>query len=609
LFAVHVQILSRHFLLLPHTAWSGGGLFFHRVFRILMLALAFGLALPATAAATQPTTIRVNAPDALRKLLQSYLSIWQYQHKETTAGQRAGIVRAAKREIPDLLATQGYFSPQVATDIQSSAAGETVVITVKPGPRTHVAAVTLNFKGDIAGGDSQRAARRDTLRSQWPLKAGAPFTQDDWSHAKQALLQALSGEDYAAASIADSRAEIDPAHATAKLSVTYDSGPPFTLDHLDISGLKRYPSGLITELNPIKPGSRYSEKQLLELQRKLQDLPYFSSVIVDIKRDPAHHTDVPVEVRVSEAKSKHVGFGTGYSTNYGVRGEFNYRDNNLLDRGWMLSSGLHLDQKRQIGFGEVYLPPTGRGFQDSFGALGEHTDIEGLRTDRGAVGVARTRKRGRVDARLELKFQRERQEVSGIPTQFVNALTLDYLWSWKHVDNPLDPRRGQVLTLEVGGGSKALLSTQNFVRSYGRYQQYFPVGRSDVLIGRAELGYTAAPSRDGIPQEFLFRAGGTGSVRGYDYQSLGVDENGAVVGGRYLVTASAEYVHWLTDKWGIATFYDIGDAADSRATFQWHAGYGVGARWKSPAGPLAIDLAYGQQERQFRIHFAVAAVF
>jgi translocation and assembly module TamA len=68
-------------------------------------------------------------------------------------------------------------------------------------------------------------------------------------------------------------------------------------------------------------------------------------------------------------------------------------------------------------------------------------------------------------------------------------------------------------------------------------------------------------------------------------------------------------VHWLTDKWGIATFYDFGDAADSRAALQWHAGYGVGARWKSPVGPFAIDLAYGQQESQFRIHFAVAAVF
>ncbi len=76
-----MQILSRHFFPLPHTAKPVGRPFFRGVFRLLMLALALGLALPAMAAATQSTTIRVDAPEALRKLLQSYLSIWQYHKK------------------------------------------------------------------------------------------------------------------------------------------------------------------------------------------------------------------------------------------------------------------------------------------------------------------------------------------------------------------------------------------------------------------------------------------------------------------------------------------------------------------------------------------------
>jgi translocation and assembly module TamA len=120
---------------------------------------------------------------------------------------------------------------------------------------------------------------------------------------------------------------------------------------------------------------------------------------------------------------------------------------------------------------------------------------------------------------------------------------------------------------------------------------------------------TLADSREGVPQDFLFRSGGAQSVRGYDYQSLGVKEGNATVGGRYLATASAEYVRWFQPQWGAAAFVDAGDAADTRADYDLRVGYGVGARWRSPAGPLAIDLAWGHQERSLRLHFGVAVAF
>ena len=104
-------------------------------------------------------------------------------------------------------------------------------------------------------------------------------------------------------------------------------------------------------------------------------------------------------------------------------------------------------------------------------------------------------------------------------------------------------------------------------------------------------------------------ASGAQSVRGYDYLSLGVKDGDATVGGRYLATASAEYVHWFKPQWGTAVFVDAGDAADSGADFDLRVGYGVGARWRSPAGPLAIDLAWGHQERSLRLHFGVAIAF
>ena len=109
---------------------------------------------------------------------------------------------------------------------------------------------------------------------------------------------------------------------------------------------------------------------------------------------------------------------------------------------------------------------------------------------------------------------------------------------------------------QIGGGAKAALSDQNFVRLHARLQHYIPLGRVDTLNLRGEIGVTFADSRQHIPQDYLFRTGGAGSVRGYAYQSLGIREGSAIVGGRYLAIASAEVTHWLNESWGIAAFVD-----------------------------------------------------
>ena len=81
------------------------------------------------------------------------------------------------------------------------------------------------------------------------------------------------------------------------------------------------------------------------------------------------------------------------------------------------------------------------------------------------------------------------------------------------------------------------------------------------------------------------------------------------MGGRYLLTASVEYVRWFSAAWGGALFLDVGDAADERGDLRANKGYGVGVRWRTPAGPLAIDVAYADRDRKARLVFSVAVAF
>lgn len=563
-----------------------------------------GCVLTALAQAAPP--LALEAPESVRELLTTHLTTLREDALPDAADdrERQALIRRTRKEVESLLATEGYFTPTVA---RVGAERSPMRVKVTLGPRAEISAVDIDFSGALA--EARFADRREALRQAWLLPVGSPFRQAAWDGAKGHLLDGVAYRDFAAARLTRTRAEVDPDNARVRLAVTVDSGPPFTLGALNIDGLQHYPSDLVSRYNLIEPGDAYDQDRLLEFQRVLQSTPYFSSVVVDVPTRDVDPDQVPIHVSVAEAKPKRVGLGVGFSSNNGYRTEASYRNANLLGRGWLLTTGVRLQQRHQLAYADVFLPPERGGRQDSFGALVERSDTQGLRITNSAIGVARKHARGDIETHLAFKLQREIYAPDGVEESHRKAVSANWTWTWRKVDNLLDPREGFVVSGQIGGGAKAALSDQNFLRLAGRVVRYQPVGERDVVILRADGGMTLAPSRDGIPQDFLFRTGGAQSVRGYAYQSLGVQEGSATVGGRYMAAVSAEYVHWLDNTWGVAGFIDAGNATDERQAFRLKPGYGLGARWRSPAGPLAVDLAYGHDDRTVRLHFAIAVAF
>ena len=522
-------------------------------------------------------------------------------------------MRDVRRRAPEIAATEGWFS----ADVEVTEKDGRAKVVLAPGARTTVASVKIEFRGDLAGAGAFRDSRRRSLEESWRLREGEPFRQADWDEAKARLVEALTEDDYAAGELAASEAHIDAAGAKASLSLVLDSGPAFSLGSVQVSGLSRYPSFLVDRVLDIDPGEPYRTERLLELQRALQSAPWFANVQVEIERDRANPTRVPVRIAVLERPVADVGVSLGYGTDVGARGEVSLRYRNVFGRGYDMFSALQADKTRQIGFADFHLPPgtvgtfiTGTAAtKDSVGILAEHTANQGLDTRRVAVAGHRQFLYDNLELRLGLSYQAEQAIPDGAERSIKRALAPVGQMVWRSVDNVLDPRRGGVLTLQVAGGAKAALSDQDFIKTYAQYQHWFALSPSDQLIVRGEIGNTIAASRAGIPEDFLFRAGGSRSVRGYAYQSLGARDGEATVGGRYLATGTVEYVRWLTPEWGAAAFVDAGDAADARDELGANVGYGIGARWRTPAGPLAIDLAYGERDRKFRLSFSVAVAF
>jgi translocation and assembly module TamA len=307
----------------------------------------------------------------------------------------------------------------------------------------------------------------------------------------------------------------------------------------------------------------------------------------------------------------------GYGTDDGARAETAFRDRDLFHRGLDLQSSIRAAQRDQIGYVDVYLPPglfgsrhgEGIPFTDSVGILAQHSTIQKLALSRFAAAGYRHFKLDAIEVRGGLSYQIERDYPEGAEPAIKRALAPVVSGTWRFVDNLYDPRRGGVLNVQFAAGTKSLLSGEDFFKAYAQYQHWIPLGPVDQLLLRGEVGRTFTSSRAHLPEDFLFRAGGSRSNRGYAYQSLGVREGDAIVGGRYVATATAEYVHWLNDQWGAAVFTDVGDAGDIPHDLNLNPSYGVGARFKTPAGPLALDLAWADRERRFRLSFSVTVAF
>jgi translocation and assembly module TamA len=179
---------------------------------------------------------------------------------------------------------------------------------------------------------------------------------------------------------------------------------------------------------------------------------------------------------------------------------------------------------------------------------------------------------------------------------------------FRKTDDLVLPRRGYFGNI-TAGGAPAMLATQQFVRFTGAATLLFPLGRNDDLAVRGEGGIVVAPTREGIPSPYLFRTGGDQTVRGYAFESLGVQRGTAIVGGRYLLIGSVELTHWMSEAWGLAAFVDAGNAWDDKDRYDPALGVGVGARFRTPIGPVRVDVAYGEEVKAARLHFSVGFVF
>jgi translocation and assembly module TamA len=555
------------------------------------------------AASSQAYRVEIEAPAALKSLLEANLDLVRWSTREAVGeDQIRQLFKTAPRQVRELLATEGYFSPGVESHLGMDKDGLVARLQVSPGEPTRVTDVQLRFTGEL------EAAREAEAREGFGLKVGSVFRQPDWATAKAAPLRALQRRRYAGARLALSEAEVDPPSRSARLKATFDVGHPFRFGTLRVTGLQRYPRHVVANLNPIAPGTPYDEAELLRFQRRLQLSGYFASVIVSSPADPAMAEASPIDVTVVEGAARRLEAGAGLSTDRGPRAQIQYTDKNAFDRALRFSGGLRVDRLSHEAVGGLSMPRNAAGRAWGLEGKSNFQDIQGEQRSNWSATLARTYTIETEESQQSLQFLTERRVLARGEQDNRQALFLMQTWRWNDLDDILAPRNGRHLTLQIGGASRGLLSTRSFYRTEGRATFLKSFSAKTTLVFRTQVGAVFADSRDNIPAAYLYRTGGDASLRGYALDSLGVEEGGAIVGGRYLAVASLELIRWLKKEWGAAVFTDAGNAVDDVSAFKAVHSVGVGARWSSPVGSLNLDVAYGEAVRDWRLHFGAGIV-
>lgn len=557
------------------------------------LCLALLVLVPSVGAAQTPSvTIEVLGVDgALKDNVEIGLSIADKNRRKGATPKEVRRLHArAEEEIRRALQPFGYYRPFIQAELITEKKW-IARYQIDPGPALLIDSLELTIQGEGAS-----HPRYQKVVREFPLRKGGVLLQPAYEAAKDSFEAVAAEGGFLDARFTTSRIEVDLQRYAAKAVVRYDTGPRHYFGEVSFDR-DVIRERMLDQFVNFRPGDVFDFRKLLQLQTDLSATGYFTKVEVIPGEEDVQHRVVPIGVALAPAKRLRFTGGVGYGTDDGARARVLTEMRRLNRAGHRAQIELQYGARDKRALGQYFIPwPNPRtdlltlssGYQD-LRTVTAHSRIF-------HSGVSASRLLGQWRVVPALTYRRENFEV-GLDSGIVKTLIPEGTWSRTRFDDPVFARNGDRVRLNVRGASESIVSDVSLVqgRVDGKWIKSF--GRAARGMARVEVGATSTGEFHRLPPSLRFFAGGTTSVRGYSYNSLGTrDEARHVIGGRYLATASLEWNQFFMRRWGAAAFADVGNAMNSWKT-PLKRGVGVGLRWISPAGLVRVDLGWGLDRR------------
>jgi translocation and assembly module TamA len=582
--------------------------------KTMFLRLIYGFMLPFCLitmlfAAEEPVQVIVEGIAGIeRSNVEAALVVPAGLVKEGTVDKRW--LERFKEEIPQKVKNSlepfGYYKADVSVVLNKMDNEKYLFqIQVKKREPVYLTAVRVSTEGPGAG---EKALTE--LIKKFPLHAGDVLRQDIYERAKNELQNKMVDLGYLDASFSIHKISVSLNSLEAQIDIVLQTGFQYRFGDTTFSNNTSYPEIFLWRYLQFRRGEVFSYEKIAGTQANLNNSDRFREVVINAKKEKAVDYFVPIEIVLVPSLPKRFKIGIGYGTDTGPRGSLYYRDMNIARRGHELLAELTVSPALQ-GVAARYTIP-GKKDKDtltSFKIAAQAEDTQSYTINTATTEAERVRSFG--TGRAGSLFMRMQKEHSEAGNERTNSFLImpGIRFSERRFDKLVRPTRGFHYQMELKGTTMEMGSDTGFMQVISKGEIIVPLPNSFSILTRMQAGATwqGDPGKV-LPISLRYFTGGDNSIRGYKYQSLGPKgDNGEVVGGKHILIGNIELERAISTNWGIAAFYDVGNAFNNFSNIDPAQGAGMGCRYYTPVGPIRLDLArqIGVESPGYRIHFSI----
>lgn len=536
---------------------------------------------------------------------------------------RVRLRRRAEDDQPNfvrVLRSEGYYGAEIAAEIDWDVVPIRVVFAIDPGAVYRLERVIVDVAPPPPETRGETPERPDP--AALGVASGDPAIAQTILDAEAALLRRIREQGFALARLEPRRAVVDHDTTTMDLTLAVLPGPLTRFGVTRIEGASEVDAEFAIGRLPWRPGDTVTPELLAEGRKVLLDTRLFSTVQIRLGGNADARGWVRTTVEVNERKHRSIGVGVGFRTDEGPGGNVSWEHRNVFGRnqqveieleGTGIAAFLRASYRRPDFWrrDQALIARTELAYEDPDGfesqSLGASLGLE-----------RRLGERKQVDASVAYRAAAVKDKEDDDRDVFgLISLPMNFLWD--RSDDLLDPSEGGRLKISNQPFTDTLGESLVFNRTRVSYAHYLQLLEQPglVLAGRTAVGTLFGASRESVPADERFYAGGGGSVRGFGYQLAGpLDDKEKPFGGRSLFEMSLELRARATETLGGVVFVDSGSVFEaSLPDFDQdlRTGAGAGLRYFSPIGPLRLDVGVPINSRSsddaFQIYVSVGQAF
>jgi len=597
----------------------------HRIKSSFLLGAACVLAVASVvshsyAADPQPYDLSIKPGDdsALSAALRDSSQL-QSLRQRAPAGPFA-LVSRAKDDIPRLetaLQSFGYYAGHVTIRIAGLSLDDAelldtlravpadqsveIDVTVQEGPLYHFGRVAVT--GDCPPDIAQKIA----------IASGQPAIASDVLAARSQLLTALQEDGHALAQIDEPIAIADDQEKSLDIALKVEAGPRLTIGAISIEGTHDVSLAFVSRRLSVHTGQLYQPSVIEAARMDLSAQGVFSGVAVRTGTQADANGQIPMIFDVQERPQHLIDLTAAYSTDLGGIPKVSWSDRNLFGAAEQLNlsaaaTGLGGSATRGLGYNvtaqlikpDVLIRDQSLAFD--LGALKQ--DLQAYDQDAVTAGASLHRKLfDRWSANFGLSAETEQILQEGVSRHYaLIGVPVGAAYDSTGLANPLlDPTHGMRAAVTVTPSESLGHYDATFVTVQTSASIYLDLARlgigsdgGSVVALRGLVGSVQGASQFQLPPDRRFYGGGSGTVRGFSYQSVGpLFADGKPIGGTAIDAGTVEFRQRLVSDFGAAMFVDAGQVSDTSQPFRGtlRVGVGGGLRYYTSIGTVRLDVA------------------